>query len=321
MSFVKTVISGIHQTAKKVSKENKRSYLSNLLDIVWCGLYYGASPNNYYKFDFYRIGHKKRKTYVTNRISNKMIRLYNQNSHRPVFEDKASFAKVFSDVFRRDFLVYPNCTEQEYEAFIQGKTRFICKPLNGAQGLGIEVIKDQIPSYDELAGILKGDYILEEYITQHEQLDAYYKDAINCIRIITVYKDGKVYPVVANITYSAGHQVANASFGGITCEIDIKTGEVISDGGAYGHEQFENHPCTGVPFKGFVIPYWDDVLKMLDDIASRVPEVGYVGWDVAIAKDGPIVIEGNTSPGYTFFQIPQLLPDQIGTMDKYKPFL
>lgn len=320
--IIKELINGIHQTAKKVSGENKGAYLKYLADIICCGLVYGASPNNYYKFDFYRIGAKKRATYVTNRISNRMIRKYNQQDFRPIFEDKDKFAEKFADVFRRDWVVFPDCTPEAYERFTEGKTRFICKPLGGAQGIGIEVIDDGIPSYDALKQRLNNcSYILEEYIDQHDALAAYYPDAINCIRIITVYKDGKVYPVVANITYSAGHQLANASFGGITCEIDMATGEVITDGGAYGHVLYENHPVTGIPFKGFMIPYWQEILHMLDDIASRVPEVGYVGWDVAIAKDGPMIIEGNTSPGYTFFQIPQLLPDQIGTMEQYAPFL
>ena len=320
--FIKSLMSGMHQNAKKVSQESKRAYLTCLADIIWCGIVYGASPNNYNKFDFYRIDATKRATYVTNRISNRMIQKYNHPDYRPLFEDKDVFAEKFSDVFRRDWLLFPNCTQQAYKSFVANKSRFICKPLDGSQGLGIEVIDGHIPSYQELVDRLSGNsYILEEYIVQHEALDAYYADAINCIRIITVLKNGKVYPVVANITFSAGHQIANASFGGITCEIDISTGEVVTDGGAYGHQLYKNHPCTNVPFKGFVIPYWDKILTMLDDIGSRIPEVGYVGWDVAIAQDGPIVIEGNTSPGYTFFQIPQLLPNQIGVMDKYAPFL
>ena len=37
---------------------------------------------------------------------------------------------------------------------------------------------------------------------------------------------------------------------------------------------------------------------MVFEAAQRVPQVGYVGWDVAMAEDGPLLIEGNTMPGY-----------------------
>lgn len=321
MGTIKRIIADSHQVAKRVSGQIKRPYLFVLLDIVFCGCVYGASPNNYEKFDFYLIKHNKRKTYVTNRISNKLIKKYNQNAYRPIFEEKDKFAEKFADVFKREWLVFPGCTEAEYEQFVKNKTRFICKPMGGAQGVGIQVFHNNIPTFEELSEHLVGKYIIEEYITQHEKLDAYFADALNCIRIITVLKNGKVTPVVANITYSIGHQIANASFGGVTAEIDVQTGEVTTDGGVYGHQLFEKHPCTGMTFKGFMIPYWDEVLAMIDNMGKRVPQVGYIGWDIAISKDGPVVIEGNTSPGYTYFQIPQLLESRIGTLDKYRDFL
>ena len=36
--------------------------------------------------------------------------------------------------------------------------------------------------------------------------------------------------------------------------------------------------------------------------ALEVPEVRYVGWDVAITKNGPIIIEGNENPSYGLIQ-------------------
>lgn len=321
MRLIKTAVYGVCKTAKKIRAQANKPYLVTVADIIWCAIRYGASPNNYYKFDFYKIGHDLRKTYVTHRISRRLIRKYNQKAYCAVFEDKAQFARKFADRFRRDFMEFPGDGEEAYRRFTEGRTRFICKPLGGAQGQGIAIVDGRVPTFRELADNLKGDYILEAYIDQHEALDQYYDKAINCIRVVTICKDGKVTPIVANITYSTGHKVANASFGGITCLVDVQTGEVTTPGGAYGHILSDTHPCTGIPLQGFVIPHWNDVLEMVDDLARRIPQVGYVGWDIAISKDGPVVIEGNTSPGYTFFQIPQLLPGQVGTIEKYKPFL
>ena len=36
--------------------------------------------------------------------------------------------------------------------------------------------------------------------------------------------------------------------------------------------------------------------------ALEVPEVRYVGWDIAITKDGPVIMEGNEYPSYGLVQ-------------------
>lgn len=72
---------------------------------------------------------------------------------------------------------------------------------------------------------------------------------------------------------------------------------------------------------GLKIPYWDEVVLMLSKAAKLVPEVKYVGWDIAITKDGPCLIEGNTSPGYKYYQIPKHLDGGIGNREKYEKFL
>ncbi len=34
-------------------------------------------------------------------------------------------------------------------------------------------------------------------------------------------------------------------------------------------------------------------LALLEDVVRRIPEIRYVGWDIAMTPDGPAVIEGN----------------------------
>lgn len=99
------------------------------------------------------------------------------------------------------------------------------------------------------------------------------------------------------------------------------SGEIISDGGQFGHKVFESHPYSGMRFKGTKIPFWNEVLELVNHLGRLIPEVGYVGWDIAITETGPIVIEGNTTPGYTYFQIPELLKDGKGMMERYRPYL
>ncbi len=63
-------------------------------------------------------------------------------------------------------------------------------------------------------------------------------------------------------------------------------------------ELYEIHPFTKTKLVGFQIPFYAQAVEMVFEAAQRVPQVGYVGWDVAMAEDGPLLIEGNTMPGY-----------------------
>ena len=36
--------------------------------------------------------------------------------------------------------------------------------------------------------------------------------------------------------------------------------------------------------------------------SEKIPQIGYIGFDIAITKNGPILIEGNELPGYDLYQ-------------------
>ena len=52
--------------------------------------------------------------------------------------------------------------------------------------------------------------------------------------------------------------------------------------------------CAGV---NMAIECVDEVLKLVDEVSRVVPDIRYVGWDVVVTPDGPIIVEGNWMPG------------------------
>ena len=294
----------------------------NPLDIIWCGMIYGASPNNYREFGFSKLSAAQRKTYVTNRLSRKMIRRFNDPAYIHIFEDKTQFAERFAEYFGRKWLSSADLTEGKLDCFIKSVgARFIYKPAGEAQGQGIKVYENARTEavWNEIKD--KPKAILEEWITQHEELNKIYSDAINCIRIITVFKDGKTHFLTGGITWGNGMKIANASASGIVSPVNFDTG-ILEKPAAdfYGHS-YERHPITTENIVGIKLPYWRETLDMLNKAASEVPQVGYIGWDVAITPNGPVIIEGNTTPGYKYYQIPQHLVDKTGNRLKYKQCL
>ena len=65
----------------------------------------------------------------------------------------------------------------------------------------------------------------------------------------------------------------------------------------HDHVQYIKHPYSGTIIPGFQIPFWDEAKKMVLQAALVLPNVRFIGWDVAIAKDRPLLIEGNSNPG------------------------
>ena len=48
-----------------------------------------------------------------------------------------------------------------------------------------------------------------------------------------------------------------------------------------------------IKFDTVKVPYVKEAFDMALEAALVVPELRYVGWDIAITEDGPVFIEGN----------------------------
>lgn len=200
------------------------------------------------------------------------------------------------------------------------------KPLDGLGGIGVEKLdieefQDDAIFYQYLRDKHGSSGILEDWIVQHESISAIYDKSVNPIRIITVSQNGNCNVLYATITIGNGREVANTSLGDMAARVDLTSGEITSPAQTDTWQVYENHPITGHTIPGFKIPYWDDIIKLVDQASRVVPEIGYVGWDIAVTPEGPILIEGNNSPGWTSQQLSAQVPDKIGNRALYESFL
>ena len=295
---------------------------ANPIDVIWCTIRYGASPNNYKEFNFRELTSKERDTYVTHGLSQKIIKRYNDPSYIDIFEDKTKFAKHFSAFFGRKWISTEGLTKDRLNDFIDSVgERLIVKPACEAQGEGIIVYShvDVEEAWSKIQNMPKA--ILEEWIQQHEVLNTVYSDAVNCLRIITLYKDGKTHFLAGGMTWGNGMKIANASASGIVSPVNFNTGKLDKPAADFYGNCYRNHPITKENLIGIKIPYWKETVRMLREAATVVPEVGYIGWDIAITPAGPIIIEGNTTPGYKYYQIPIHMDNKIGNKKRYKKWI
>lgn len=84
--------------------------------------------------------------------------------------------------------------------------------------------------------------------------------------------------------------------------VDIETGKLFGNGIDKKLNESENS-ITNIKFDGFQIPYWEEIKEMVLEAALVNDKVNMVGWDVAISKNGPLIIEGNRGPGFDLVQV------------------
>lgn len=151
---------------------------------------------------------------------------------------------------------------------------------------------------DLLKTFVKTDYVIQERVIQHPQMNRLCSTAVNTIRLLTVLTpDEEVIAFRAGLRIGReGSNVDNCAKGGIFIGIDVNTGKLMKMGiikPPHGNRLFR-HPDNGIIFEGFEIPFFKEAVAMARELHAKLYRVHSVGWDIAITQDGPVFIEGNS---------------------------
>ncbi len=315
--MVKYFLHSTSQMKDKVVSKTGKNPIFVFCDMGWCALRYGASPKNYYWFGFYDLPPKMRKTYVTHRLSERIQKKRNAPNKVFIFCNKSIFNQTFHRFVKRASLETKDLTSAN-DLLALGE-KIIYKPLASSMGKGIQVfqITDETVEqvYQTLVGLPSG--LVETFLKQHKDMEKFSDSAVNILRIVTGRVGDQFSVLAATAAFSKGLPYTNATGDAVFANVDINSGTIMSDGCDYDENVFDRHPVSGTLFKGFVIPFWDEAIAMLKAASGVVPEIGYVGWDVAITPDGPAIIEGNNDPGYEWMQLRMINLSGIGKKKEY----
>lgn len=154
-----------------------------------------------------------------------------------------------------------------------------------------------------------GEAIIETCFKQHEWYAHLNPSSVNTFRLWVIQTEDEVNTKLGYLRIGrAGSLVDNQSSGGIVASIDLQTG-VLSAAidGLPTRESWPNHPDTGSPIEGQTPPYFEEAKKLAERCITCFPGLSFAGVDVAVGKDGPIIIELNANPdreGAAFTDIP-----------------
>ena len=323
IGYFARVLTGVRFSKMKkaintVHEKSGQSKVKTFFDMIGCGIKYGAGYYDYIIFEFYNMNAEERKTYLTRMKNKYLISKLNRRDLRYIFNEKNVFDKRFKEFLGREVIDLADIGYEEFEKFVEGKEYFFAKPNIGESGKGIEKIKvsdfeDTKKLYEYVRSPEKNFGVIEEVITQHPDAAKIYPNSINCLRIVTLVYDGK-----PNILYAVfkmgngGKFVDNLENGGLACHFDLDKGEIVGQGHTSALINYDAHPATGIKFVGYKLPYMDEIKELVKKAAMVVDDFGYVGWDVCITPDGPIIVEGNDFPAYDFPQLPDPDKPKIG---------
>lgn len=290
-------------------------------DMIWCFFRYRIRFLHYRVFGFAAVRGKLRKTYMTMADNYLVNDKLNDSDHIDILQNKTVFLQHFKEYTRRSFIDLRECGAEGFARFCEGKSSVFAKSLSdfGGHGITEEVISpdtDLNALYKTLFD--RKQYLIEEKIVQHEELNRLCPVSVNTIRIVTVNYKGQVHFMYALMRIGDGKSpVDNICRGGMYVKV-YRDGSISPD--AFCDDlcvYYQKHPMTGTEFKGFIVPYYKEAEEMCIKAAAAEPGVGYIGWDVAITPTGPVIVEGNAYPGFDMCQNYRHLSEKRGIKPEF----
>jgi len=196
-------------------------------------------------------------------------------------------------------------SEEEAVSLCNNLKRVIIKPSRMSEGKGVQLFSSTNGITDlngenitQLFKEYKKDFLIQEWVKQHESMAALNPTSVNTMRILS-YRSGMEVLIIYSVVRigRSGSVVDNQCAGGISTTID-KEGRLGKE--AFGGFSADNigKTDTGIVLDGYQLPSYDKAIEFVKRLHLKLPFFNLVGWDVAIQEDGePVLIEFNTNPG------------------------
>lgn len=303
--------------------ERRKSALRIWIEQFWNVLKYGDVNVFYYLYGFDIKGLRNKKEYVDYALfrsrREELMHIHN-NPQVAILRDKFFFSiltkalgfrspQTIAVISDDSVYVFDTRSTITLEEFVSGyDIDSYIKLVDGecANGVfqvqiskGNIIVNGKSNTIDQFRNILrKGRFLVQERIYQHEKISSIYPNSTNSVRITSLYdkKTDKIVILPCFLKIGLGDMtVDNWAIGGLIVGLDVETGK-LSEWAYYkpGYgKKTREHPDTGVVFKDFEIPYFEEAKDLIRRIHSQLKDVHSIGWDITITPDGPCIIEGN----------------------------
>lgn len=294
------------------AKEKHIPKIFLIWDVFVSSIKYNISILEYFQFRFYNLSDNERKAWAGTGYMYEYQLVMNPPKARVILDDKRLFYREYKQFVKHKVIVMEdilNDSELPDDILANPAGKIVFKEANGKCGAQVSMQRSEDFKTNSLVPFMKkGKYdLVEEYIIQHPAFMKLSPSAVNTIRIFTqLNAENEVEILGCRLRISINSSVDNMAAGNIAAPIDEKTG-IITGPGVYSDITKNDeiiHPVTGVEIVGFQIPFWEETMDMIKKAAKMHPQNRSVGWDIAMTKNGPDLIEGNHDWCKLVWQLP-----------------
>lgn len=305
-----------------IRRREHKSLVRQLIDQVRVYLSAGVLPPWYYIFGLYR-DRGDAGAYLQRSETKAGIYPLLRRGVRTELNDKKLFA---------DFCADHRVPCVPYLLYLEGAAALeslpdcdlFVKPANGRGGRGAERwdcvapgefagLDDQRLSSEALMEHLREranrrPIIVQRRVEPHSALTELTSGALPTVRVTTCLNErghAEIVGAVFRMAIGGNRTVDNLHAGGIAANVDLGRGS-LSSASDLGMDAklgwLDRHPDTNARITGTILPLWSET-KTLAILAHRsFADRVLVGWDIAITDEGPLIVEGNSSPDLDILQ-------------------
>jgi len=293
--------------------------LGVLLDMYWLALRYSIPPLEYGLYRFNEPARRKdmhQYLYWNDLFGLAAVTAKRGADNRDV-QDKSRFSEICGKhglphaptlaAFDHGRQIYPT------SPFIPDAPVLWTKSLRLSGGAGAAKWVRSDASYHDMQGrriaadrladeFVKQDCIVQPYLENHPDIARLSNGALAALRIVTgMDASGEAQFITSLIGLAYG--LRTTSVAAILCSIEPETGRIRKAALPNG-KSITDHPDTGAPIAGVVLPFWPESLDLARRAhATAFPRFAFLGWDIALTPDGPLLLETNSGWGALFHQM------------------
>ena len=276
-------------------------YIANLIkELKRCYVKFDLLPAEYFYFEFEGKSDIIRSEYLTDSLEDEiLINITGYDKYLNDLSNKWHFYELAKPFFLREVMQFNESSKiEDFVNFVLKVKDLFIKPLAGSEGEGAFTLKVcELKEAEDLFVRLKeshSKWMVEERIKQSAEMSAWNKSSINTVRVPAFLNKNGFY--VLGTVFRTGRNnncVDNIAAGGIFAHVDEKTGVIITNGLDVKGSELKAHPESGLVYKGWQIPRWQELLKTAEAVHRTFPSHIFIAWDFALTDKGWDLIEGN----------------------------
>lgn len=150
-------------------------------------------------------------------------------------------------------------------------------------------------------------FVFQELVQPHVDLAVWMGPVLGSLRILTIDAGSGPEVLYSNLKLPAAGAMVGSASGPLGCNaaVERETGRIlrVQDRRQIGATDLQANPVTGQAAVGQILPDYAEAKRLAVEAHRALGDFGLVGMDILLSDRGPLVVEANSSPHHSSYQI------------------